>query len=50
MSSIIDGEPSSYASVQVWQEAMVEESNSIMKNDEWEIVLRRKGKSVVDSR
>jgi hypothetical protein len=29
---------------------MVEEYNSIMKNDVWEIVPRPKGKSMVDSR
>jgi hypothetical protein len=45
MSSIIDAKPSSYeeaASEQVWQDAMVEEYNSIMKNDVWEIVPRPK--------
>jgi hypothetical protein len=29
---------------------MVEEYNSIMKNDVWEVVLRPEGKSVVTSR
>jgi predicted PP-loop superfamily ATPase len=29
---------------------MVEEYNSIMKNDVWEVVLRPQGKSVVTSR
>ena len=32
---------------QVWRDAMVEEYNSIMKNDVWEVVPRSKGKSVV---
>jgi hypothetical protein len=53
MSSIIDAKPSSYEEAtgeQVWQDAMVEEYNSIMKNDVWEIVSRPVGKSVIDSR
>jgi hypothetical protein len=53
MTNIIDSEPSSYeeaASQQVWQDAMVEEHNSIMHNDVWEIVPRPKGKSVGTSR
>ena len=33
-----------------WKEAMIEESQSIMKNDVWEIVPRPKGKSVVSSK
>jgi hypothetical protein len=35
---------------QVWQDAMTEESQSIMKNDVWDIVLRPKGKSMVTSK
>ena len=38
MTSIVDLEPSSIkeeASQQVWRDAMVEEHNSIMKNDVW---------------
>jgi hypothetical protein len=53
MSSIIDTKPSSYEEAtrkQVWQNAMMEEYNSIMKNDVWEIVPRPEGKSVIDSR
>jgi hypothetical protein len=53
MTSIIDSEPSSYeeaANQQVWQDAMVEEHNSIMRNDVWEIVSRPEGKSVLTSR
>jgi hypothetical protein len=53
MTNIIDSEPSSFeeaANQQVWRDAMVEEHNSIMKNDVWEIVPRPMGKSVVTSR
>jgi hypothetical protein len=35
---------------QVWKDAMMEEYQSIMKNDVWEIVLRPEGKSVVTSK
>jgi hypothetical protein len=34
---------------QVWRDAMMEEYNSIMKNDVWEVVPRPEGKSVVIS-
>ena len=53
MTSIIDSKPSSYeeaANQQVWQDSMVEEHNSIMRNDVWEIVSRLEGKSVLTSR
>jgi hypothetical protein len=53
MSHIIDSEPSSYeeaSSQQVWKDAMMEEYQSIMKNDAWDIVPRPKGKSVVTSK
>jgi hypothetical protein len=53
MSHIIDSEPSSYEEAtgqQVWKDAMMEEYQSIMKNDVWEIVLRPEGKSVVTSK
>jgi hypothetical protein len=53
MSHIIDTEPSCHgeaASQQVWQDAMTEEYQSIMKNDVWDIVLRPEGKSVVTSK
>ena len=35
---------------QVWRDAMMEEYNSIMKNDVWEVVPRPEGKSVVTSK
>jgi hypothetical protein len=53
MGSIIDVEPSSFeeaANQQVWQDAMVEEYTSIIKNDVWDIVLRPEEKSVVSSK
>ena len=53
MSSILDSEPSTYAEVasqQCWKDAMMEEYESIMKNDVWEIVSRPDGKSVVTSK
>jgi hypothetical protein len=53
MSSIIDLEPSNFheaADQQVWQDAMVEEHTSIMKNVVWDIVPRLEGKSVVSSK
>jgi hypothetical protein len=53
MSHIIDSKPSSYEEAvcqQVWKDAMMEEYQSIMKNDVWEIVLRPEGKSMVNSK
>ena len=53
VSDIIDAEPTSYEEAvkkQVWQDAMVEEYNSIMKNEVWDIVPRSKDKSVVTSK
>jgi hypothetical protein len=53
MSHIIDIEPSCHGEAtgqQVWQDAMTEEYQSIMKNDVWDIVPRPKGKSVVTSK
>jgi hypothetical protein len=53
VSSIREFEPSTFeeaAGRQVWRDAMMEEYNSIMKNDVWEIVPRPEGKSVVTSR
>jgi hypothetical protein len=53
MSHIIDSEPSSYeeaSSQPVWKDAVMEEYQSIMKNDAWDIVPRPKGKSVVTSK
>jgi hypothetical protein len=45
VSNIIDAEPSSYEEVvekKVWQDAMIEGYQSIMKNDVWDIVSRPK--------
>ena len=53
MSHIIDTEPSSYeeaAGQSIWRNAMMEEYQSIMKNDVWDVVPRPKGKSVVTSK
>jgi hypothetical protein len=53
MSSIRESEPSTFeeaTSRQVWRDAMMEEYNSIMKNDVWEVVPRPEGKSVVTSK
>jgi hypothetical protein len=53
MSHIIDFEPSYYeeaSSQPVWRDAMMEEYQSIMKNDVWDIVPRPEGKSVVTSK
>jgi hypothetical protein len=53
VSSIWEFEPSTFeeaTSRQVWRDAMMEEYNSIMKNDVWEVVPRPEGKSVVTSR
>ena len=53
MTKLIKYEPSKIeeaAQHDVWQEAMVEEYDSIMKNQEWEVVSRPEGKKVVGSR
>ena len=53
MSNIIDVEPSNNevaAKKKLWQDAMIEEYQSIMKNDVWEIVSRPKEKSMVTSK
>jgi hypothetical protein len=53
MSHIIDSEPSCYeeaSSQPVWKDAMMEEYQSIMKNDVWDIVRRLEGKFVVTSK
>jgi hypothetical protein len=52
MSKIIDSEPSTFKEAtkqQVWKDAMMEEYQSIMKNDVWEVVSRQEGKSIVTS-
>ena len=51
--SIRDTEPQNFTQAvdhQVWREAMVEEYDSIVHNDVWEVVLEPMGKSVVTSR
>jgi hypothetical protein len=53
MSRIIDSKPSTFeeaAEKQEWKDAMMEEYQSIMKNDVWEVVPRPEGKSVVTSK
>ena len=52
VANITDPKPSSFEEAvdqQVWREAMVEEYDSIMWNDLWEIVPRPEGKSVMTS-
>lgn len=52
MSSILDLGPFTYAEEaiqQYWKDAMMEEYESIMKNDVWEIMSRPDGKSVMIS-
>jgi hypothetical protein len=49
--SIRESEPSTFEEAtgrQVWRDAMMEEYNSIMRNDVWEVVPRPEGKSVVN--
>ena len=53
MIHIIDHEPSSYEEAtnqQVGRDAMMEEYQSIMKNDVWDVVPRPEGKFVVTSK
>ena len=53
MAQISDAEPTNYedaATQQVWKDAKVEEYQSIMKNDVWEVVPTPEGKSVVTSK
>ena len=53
ITELINSEPSSFegdAQHEVWQEAMVEEYDSVMKNQVWEVVSRPEGKKVVGSR
>ena len=49
MCDIVDKEPTCFeeAIIQEWVDAMVEEYQSIIKNDVWEIVPRPKDKSIV---
>jgi hypothetical protein len=53
MTHIIDSESNCHGEAsgeQVWQDAMIEEYKSILKNDVWDVVPRREGKSVVTSK
>jgi hypothetical protein len=53
VTSISDTEPQTFVQTidqQVWREAILEEYDSIMFNDVWEVVSRPVGKSVVTSR
>ena len=53
MASLRDSKPSTFEEASqhhVWQDAMIDEYHSIMKNDVCEIVPRPEGKSVVTSR
>ena len=53
MTKFINSEPSSFREAtqhDVWQEAMVEEYDSIMNNQVWDVVSRPQGKKVVGSR
>ena len=50
---IIGKEPSNYEEAtekKEWKDAMIEEYQSIMKNDVWDVVLRPEGKSIVTSK
>ena len=50
LSKIEPTNPSNVIKHIAWKEAMIEEYQSIMKNDVWEIVPRPKGKFVVSSK
>ena len=53
LSNIIDAKPSSYKEAvekKVWKDAMLEEYQSIMKNDVWDVVPRPEGKSLATSK
>jgi hypothetical protein len=53
MTHIIDSEPTCHGEAsgeQVWQDAMTEEYQSILKNDVWDVVPRLEGKAVVTSK
>ena len=50
---IIDAEPTYYEEAiekKVWKDAMIEEYQSIIKNDVWDVVSRPKEKSIVSSK
>eukprot|EP00253_Pinus_taeda_P025713 PITA_25713 len=53
MSMMIQNEPSSFSGAikhQVWKDAMIEEYDSMMKNDVWEVVPRPQDKTIVTSK
>jgi hypothetical protein len=53
VTSIFNTEPQTFAQAvdqQVWREAMLEEYDSIVRNDVWDVVLRPVGKSVLTLR
>ena len=52
MCDLVDQEPTNYkeAIQKEWVEAMIEEYQSIMKNDVWNIVPKPEGKSLVSSK
>ena len=53
VTSLRESKPTTYEESythQVWRDAMMEEYNSIMKNDVWEVVTRPEGKSFVTSK
>lgn len=53
MTNLIEAEPSSYEEVvdhQVWKYAMIEEYQSILKNDVLDVVPRPEGKNTVTSK
>jgi hypothetical protein len=50
---VIVSKPSTFDEVakhKVWKDAMIEEYESILKNDVWEVVPRPQGKSIVTSK
>jgi hypothetical protein len=50
---VIDSEPSTFDEAvkhKVWKDAMIEEYETILKNDVWEVVPRPQGKSIVTSK
>jgi hypothetical protein len=53
LNHVIDSKPSTFdedAMHKVWKDAMVEEYESMLKNDVWEVVPIPQGKSVVTSK
>jgi hypothetical protein len=53
LNHVIDSEPSTFDEAtkrKVWKDAMVEEYESILKNDVWEVLPRPQGKSIVTSK